>query len=140
MSDFKVGQRVWSMARGWGKVVRVDSGEFPIIVNFNCDKITDEYYFTNDGRYTSKENRTLFFKEIPIPADALISPVDEIILNPGDIVLFKAGGFGYIEKYSGPEEKTFAYHTEVPQSLDEAFDYGTAMKKHIKMIVGNINA
>lgn len=69
---FKIGQRVWDFSRGYGTVNRIiddEEEDFPVAVVFNEG---NTIYFTIDGRYYKKCNRTLFFEEIPIPESALI--------------------------------------------------------------------
>lgn len=138
MSKFKKGQRVWSFKNGWG-VVNDDEhcDEYPFYVEFDDGSGVS---YTPSGKEFEGENRTLFFKEIPIPEDALVPPVEEIILNTGDIVQFMNGVLGYVETYSGPEQKVFFYHTKVPQSLDEAFGPTSVQKSFVKKVIGNINA
>ena len=68
---FKVGQRVWDFNRGYGTVTRIIDGEgddYPVVVVLDDG---NTIYFTIDGRYYKKYNRTLFFEEIPIPESAL---------------------------------------------------------------------
>jgi len=139
MSDFKVGQRVWSFIQGWGTVTNTEIDEttyYPILVQYDDG---DQDTFTKEGERALSERRTLFFKEIPIPADALVPPVDEIILNVGDIILFNNGQLRYVAGYSGPEKDTVACHDSVPQDLDSAFNYVISNKKYIKKVIGNIN-
>lgn len=141
MSDFEVGQRVWTVAYGWGSVVYGDeepSIDFPICVEFEDSKRQE--WYTTDGKYYEDENRTLFFQSLAIPNEALIAPKMEVVLNQGDIVLFQNGDLGYVEKYSGNKTNVFQYHSRVPRSLDEAFDTKTGYKNLIKKVVGNINA
>lgn len=72
-SPFKVGQRVWDFSRGYGTVNRIiddEEDEYPVVVLFDD---SDASYFTIDGRYYKRHNRTLFFEEIPIPESALKS-------------------------------------------------------------------
>jgi hypothetical protein len=137
-SVFKAGQKVWSFTWGWGKVESVDEDNlnYPIYVEFEHGVAGD---YSLDGRWAKDEGRTLFFKEIPIPGDALIPPVEEIVLRTGDIVLFKNGQLRFVAKASEADSKTFMCHDSVPQDLDSAFGYVTSLKEHVKKVVGNIN-
>lgn len=135
---FKVGQKVWAFTYGWGEVENIspeNCPDYPICVKFN----DETYCFTTDGRYTTDENRTVFFKEIPIPDDALIPPVEELVLRRGDVILFNTGEFGYVSHYSGPDDSCFTFHGSVPQGLDDAYSQSVAYKAAIKKVVGRID-
>jgi hypothetical protein len=137
MSDFKVGQRVWSFLQDWGTVdeLRDDLGEYYVGVKFD----NGEYlFYTPDGRWSSEEKRSLFFREITVPSNALVPPVEYLSLKKGDVVYFKDGDFGYVESTSGSNEPAFTYHGAVPQKLDDAFSVMTTHKSSIKKVVGNI--
>jgi hypothetical protein len=138
MSDFKVGQRVWSFLQDWGTVdeLRDDLGEYYVGVKFD----NGEYlFYTPDGRWSPEEKRSLFFREITVPSNALVPPVEYLSLKKGDIVLFTDGDFGYVENNSTANEHLFSYHFKVPQKLDDAFSAHTAQKTYIKKVIGNIN-
>ena len=63
---FKVGQEVWCLLYGKGKVVKVyDTDDYPIKVEFDN---ADSQYYTRDGTYYVDCNRTLFFSEPKIEA------------------------------------------------------------------------
>ena len=64
--EFKVNNKVWDTAYGWGDVVSLSSDiDFPVVVKFaNIDDIIS---YTKDGRQSNDTNRTLFFEEIIIP-------------------------------------------------------------------------
>lgn len=64
--NFKVGQTVWCLIYGEGKVVQIKSrGAYHITVEFNN---VDEQYYTHEGKYHVDGNRTLFFSEPKIEA------------------------------------------------------------------------
>lgn len=63
---FKVGQEVWCLLYGKGKVVKVyDTDDYPIKVEFDN---ADSQYYTRNGKYHVDCNRTLFFSEPKIEA------------------------------------------------------------------------
>ena len=64
--NFKVGQTVWCLLYGKGKVVKVDNTDaYPITVGF--DNVGCQCY-TYDGKYHVYYTRTLFFSEPKIEA------------------------------------------------------------------------
>ena len=64
--NFKVGQTVWCLLYGKGKVVKVDNTDaYPITVEF--DNVGCQCY-TYDGKYHVYYTRTLFFSEPKIEA------------------------------------------------------------------------
>ncbi|MGL5057535.1 MAG: hypothetical protein ACRC6A_09255 [Fusobacteriaceae bacterium] len=68
---FKVGDKVYDVRLGWGVVVRIIEGIYKIEVSFKEHKAL----YTDDGFIDHKDtNRSLFFKEIAIPKDALVRP------------------------------------------------------------------
>lgn len=137
MTDFKVGQKVWSVIHGWGAVSHVFYEEelFQIRVDFE----KDYYYFTADGQYNKNENRGLFFKEIPIPPEALVPPVEHLNLKVGDVVLFNNGILGCVTIDSDENYPRFSYSIKKPMSLDDAYDYSNAPKTEIKKVIGNVH-
>lgn len=62
MKKFEVGQKVYSLAHGWGEVeeIRKDNSEFPIMVNFRKSGV---YSFTENGRLFSYAPVSLFHYE-----------------------------------------------------------------------------
>lgn len=61
---FKVGQRVWSMNGGWGKVVRIGSEEpYPVIVVHDEGQIT--HTFTEEGFWRKLHLRPSLFLDEP---------------------------------------------------------------------------
>lgn len=140
MTDFKVGQRVWSFNRGWGVVTEVqDCDEYPVLVVYGAPEDEDECWYTANGADYKGSPRSIFFKEIPIPDDALIPPVEELVLRRGDVILFDTGEFGYVSHYSGPDDSCFTFHGSVPQGLDDAYSQSVAYKSAIKKVVGSID-
>lgn len=141
MIEFKIGQKVWCWNWGWGVVTTLESDDdYPVHVQFSAteDDINDCWYTSGGAEYKGG-NRSLYFKEIPIPPEALIPPVEEIVLNVGDIVLFYNGQLRYVSAYSGANSETVDCHDSVPQDLDSAFNYVTSYKKFIRKVIGNIN-
>lgn len=70
---FKVGDRVWSIGDGWGKVICINNKEssYPVDVRHNERCVS----YTKDGKqYEEEDGRVLFFDEIPIPKSALERP------------------------------------------------------------------
>jgi hypothetical protein len=63
IDDFKVGDRMWCLVYGWGKITQIDySEDYPITVKFDNFSVT---YYTVDGKLSdSTKNRSLFFEEI----------------------------------------------------------------------------
>jgi len=96
---FKVGQRVFTTAHGWGKIIHEGDGrgtteKYPFIVEFENG---DAKYVSREGSmYLSGSLRSVFFKEIPIPPDAL-EPPWEPDFQPGDVVeiLRNENKYGY---------------------------------------------
>ncbi len=140
-SVFKVGQKVWSVHTGWGKITEIQDDEYPILVeSVDADGCRDFSYFTASGRYLIGAPRSLFFKEVIPPEDALIPPIEYVELNAGDIIVFKSGSIAYVEAHSDTLNDKFQYHAKVPKNLDEAFNSLTSYKDLIDKVVGNINA
>lgn len=138
MSDFKLGQKVWNMQHGWGVVKDTNlSADYPICVEYNTG---DCVSYTEYGVEFENENRTLFFKEIPIPEDALIPPVEEVELSVGDIVALTDGRIVYVEGYSDKTRKVFFCHSKIPRNLEDAFGPTSVQKSLIRKVMGNLNA
>jgi len=110
-SIFKVGDDVFDVGCGWGKVVVVEPGHaFPVTVEFEGYEIA----YTQDGKQFRQGKRTLFFGE-PVIAESILTkkrlpdiPIDTKVmvrLSPGvwinryfhsfekngDIVVFRGG-------------------------------------------------
>lgn len=68
---FKVGQRVWDINYGWGKITQIRGGGYPLVVDFEGGNNT----YTSEGKACSwSKGRSLFFEEIHIPESALTPP------------------------------------------------------------------
>ncbi|MGL5962453.1 MAG: hypothetical protein ACRCZ0_10970 [Cetobacterium sp.] len=66
---FEKGQRVWTVGRGWGEVIRIDTGKlYPVVVIFDTGKV---YSYTTCGKSSIDEPcfRELFFREVYIPKE-----------------------------------------------------------------------
>jgi hypothetical protein len=73
-SIFKVGQTVYCLVFGRGKVVRIDencSHSYPVAVNFEMPGIDSHDFYTFDGKLRKAGRRTLYFSEPEIIADEL---------------------------------------------------------------------
>lgn len=141
MSDFKIGQRVWDIRYGWGEVVEDQDGIFDnnlYIVCVKFEKRGQTEGYTKDGRHYEDENRSLFFKEIVIPEDAVIPPTEEIILQKGDVILTVFGDILYVDGYSGSGDKGFQYRRTVPRTLDDAYSIYFGLKENIEKVIGNV--
>ena len=77
--EFRVGDEVWCILRGKGKVVMVltarEQQHCPIVVDFektinpdNGQVYSNRHQYTKDGRWYQDFNRTLFFSEPKIEA------------------------------------------------------------------------
>lgn len=66
--DAKVGDAVWSVVYGWGKVVSIDlMPDFPVLVKFDS-QLNSGFSYRRDGRYAADQFPTLFWDEVPIVA------------------------------------------------------------------------
>lgn len=81
MSEFEVGDTVWCLIYGKGVVVGIldDEPKHPVCVEFP-DTGFRAVYYTVDGKYHYKGNRTLFFSEPKVEA-ATAKPFVSKILN-----------------------------------------------------------
>ena len=63
--DAKVGDKVWSVANGWGKITGVDNSDnYPIEVTYDNENWAS---YKSDGReFSSEPNPTLFWDEVKI--------------------------------------------------------------------------
>jgi hypothetical protein len=107
MSDnaFQKGDRVWSMACGWGSVISIGRPPDTYRLQVRFDQSSDDddlcAYYTTDGRLQRHEARTLFFAEIPIPPEALVRPVK---FERGEVVQWREnGGFQCFGFYIRPD-------------------------------------
>lgn len=86
----RIGDRVWHLEYGWGVVVDITAGDYPIAVDFENDYYEVVERFTFEGKFRlAPFNQTLFWDEIEIiaPSKPLPNlPVDTriIIWNAGE--------------------------------------------------------
>lgn len=106
-TKFKVGQTVWCILNGEGKVVSLNyDSEYPVTVLFN--ETEDSY--TIDGKILTEKNRALFFSEPQIIADT--EPSFEPKLKKGDKVLVTYLGESSIIEVQNEVEDRIAYTEE----------------------------
>ncbi len=75
-SNAKVGDRVWSVANGWGTIIRIDLNRFPIVVDFT-NSVRSCY--TKEGIFTPNDAiPSLFWNEFEIPEEAYIRPLPKL--------------------------------------------------------------
>ena len=65
LKNVKVGDKLWSSMYGWGRVIDLVKGEYPIVMD-SSGAYTFKGYFHVDDEYPS-----LFFEEVPIPLTAM---------------------------------------------------------------------
>jgi len=63
--DAKVGDKVWSIERGWCEIVRLDATEREEAVEVEAGDGSTWFYY-KDGSYMEGENPTLFWDEVKI--------------------------------------------------------------------------
>jgi len=64
MKDFKIGQKVWSIQKGWGEVVSIGDYEkdfYPVIADFNDELVV----FTRNGYILDTHHAPSLFHEKP---------------------------------------------------------------------------
>ena len=73
----KVGDKVWSMMWGWGKIVQIrHQNKYPIEVEFIDDNCCS---YTYGGKYNVKDaSQTLFWQKFKIPEEAYIKPLSKL--------------------------------------------------------------
>ena len=81
---WKVGQEVWCVLRGKGKVIRVD--EDGVLVQFGT--IYNQIRYDLQGRIGSNFNRSLFFSEPKV--EGATKPPFEPTLKKGDRVIIRS--------------------------------------------------
>ena len=81
----KVGDRVWSIQRGWGTIEAVGyTDTFPIFVTFDSN---DRVSYTNKGKVGLFDALpTLFWNEFQIPEAALTKPLPKLEVDTKVIV------------------------------------------------------
>ena len=71
----KVGDRAWSIERGWGVIQSLDGGEtYPIIIEFQNERSLS--YTLGGKRLTTHELQTLFWDEVVI--EAPVKPMPDL--------------------------------------------------------------
>jgi hypothetical protein len=68
LNMFKVGQRVWSVQDGFGKVFRIDVGprdKYPVVVKPDNSESRSVDYYTLDGKFDVKDLRPTLFLDEP---------------------------------------------------------------------------
>ena len=101
-SPFKVGQTVWDVLYGKGKVVEINVGEeYPVVALF--EKAQEVMSYRYDGKMCDAYARTLFFSEPKIIADE--KPKFTPVLEYGDVLL----AVGKCEDTKGTEEMLVVY-------------------------------
>lgn len=98
-TKFKVGQTVWCLLYGKGKVVVIDNNDPTYSVYVQFEESGELLWYTHDGKYITLANRTLFHSEPQVIAAT--EPVFEPKLV-GKVVLVKnlggeEVGFGHVE-------------------------------------------
>jgi len=108
-ADAKVGDRVWSIEFGWGRVINTNfDHSFPILVEFEEKKFSVSY--TPFGQRFLETKQTLFWDEIKfeIPAKPKKKVRKEFfmnIYNPSDEYYYNGGLFNsYNEANKGASE------------------------------------
>ena len=61
--DVETGEKLWSFEYGWGTVVHINRGKFPLQLNFSHSMESFAYTFDGKGTRMAK-NQTLFWDEI----------------------------------------------------------------------------
>ena len=78
----KVGDRVWDIRFGWGKIIEVDKDildPYAIKVKFDNEEMT---YYDADGYYNVNDiNPTLFWNEFEIPEEVFKRPLPKLEID-----------------------------------------------------------
>jgi hypothetical protein len=73
---FKVGDKVYCVLYGWGKVTDISSEvSFPITVEFNGEG-DEERYYSRDGKYNFNSSPTLSFTEYTLNGFSQERPIE----------------------------------------------------------------
>ena len=72
--EFKVGDTVYCVIFGKGKIIDIGIGTYPLSVEFFYGNSNFTRGYTQDGKYADSGFRTLFFEEIKIPESAYKRP------------------------------------------------------------------
>lgn len=99
--SWEVGQEVWDVCYGKGKVVEVTEGDYPVVVQFSLDEVMS---YTLQGKVYNAYNRTLFFSEPTVIAYTMPpKKVFKPILKEGDEVVVRMVS-GSISAFTVEEE------------------------------------
>ena len=94
-TEFKVGDTVWCVAYGKGKVVHVnETGAYPVKVQF-VDLNSD--YYTYEGKLRKKGSRTLFFNE-PTVEGKTTRPFVSTLIDKEIAIEYKTSGVSFVGK------------------------------------------
>jgi len=105
-TPFKVGDPVYCIIRGWGKVKSIvgEDEEFPVVVNFGKDEFEFGTY-TLDGRYFLESEPTLSFTEYTLKGFSQERPIElpevgeEIVVSNNELI-WSIAFFEYYEMHS----------------------------------------
>jgi hypothetical protein len=119
---FKVGDKVYCVLYGWGKVTGISSEiSFPITVEFNGEG-DEERYYSRDGKYNFNSSPTLSFTEYTLNGFSQERPIE--LPEVGEEIMVSVDGrFWVLGKFS-----TFFPQMEYPVVVtfpgdDEEEDY-----------------
>jgi len=89
---FKVGDKVYCVLYGWGKVTDISSEvSFPITVEFNGEG-DEERYYSRDGKYNFNSSPTLSFTEYTLNGFSQERPIElpevgeEIMVSNNELI------------------------------------------------------
>lgn len=121
--DAKVGTRLWSEGKGWGKIIEDDGTRLTFKIKFELLKVNwDTAWFTKEGVEEGDINPTLFWDEVKIvpperPKEvSKCSSCNDVVINP--------------DAYDGLCSMCYYPKTEKPKEECEAC-------KHLKRITPN---
>lgn len=81
-SDAKIGDKVWDFQNGWGVIVDLDSGDYPIIVEFHAGAVVS--YTTRGHFHSDGANPSLFWDvvrfEVPPKPPARLDVDDKVVV------------------------------------------------------------
>lgn len=88
---WEIGQEVWDVCYGKGKVVEVTKGDYPVVVQFALDEVMS---YTLQGKVHNDYNRTLFFSEPTVIADTMPpkKPFTPTLKNGDEVVVRMVSG------------------------------------------------
>lgn len=86
----RIGDRVWHLEYGWGVVVDITAGDYPIAVDFENDYYEVVERFTFEGKFRlAPFNQTLFWDEIEIVAPS--KPLPDLPVDTKVLVWMDGG-------------------------------------------------